>query len=163
STLALTDSSGTQQTSYTYDPFGNSAATGQASANPYQFTGRENDGTGLDYYRARYYSPSLQRFIAQDPLKLRVNPEPITEHGLTSSAGRSSRNASAGIGDINLYEYGRDDPINHTDATGLAAITGQSCGEGYPFLYQECVDACEAGGEEWEDYCRELPFSSTPT
>ena len=68
STLALTDSSGTTQTSYTYDPFGNTAATGQASSNPYQFTGRENDGTGLDYYRARYYDPRIARFISQDPM-----------------------------------------------------------------------------------------------
>ena len=39
-----------------------------SNANPYQFTGRENDGTGLYFYRARYYSPTFQRFIAQDPL-----------------------------------------------------------------------------------------------
>ena len=44
SSLALTDSTGTIQTQYSYDPFGNSASSGQASSNPYQFTGRENDG-----------------------------------------------------------------------------------------------------------------------
>ncbi|MGC1191584.1 MAG: RHS repeat-associated core domain-containing protein, partial [Candidatus Binatus sp.] len=68
STLTLTDSSGTTQTSYTYDPFGNTGASGQSSSNPYQFTGRENDGTGLDYYRARYYDPRIARFISQDPM-----------------------------------------------------------------------------------------------
>ncbi len=56
STLALTDSTGTLQTQYTYDPFGNSTSSGAASTNPYQYTGRENDGTGLQYSRARYYS-----------------------------------------------------------------------------------------------------------
>ena len=61
-------STGTTQTLYTYDPFGNTAATGQTSSNPYQFTGRENDGTGLDYYRARYYDPGIARFISQDPM-----------------------------------------------------------------------------------------------
>jgi len=35
----------------------------------YQFTGRENDGTGLYYYRARYYQ--LQRFISEDPIDVR--------------------------------------------------------------------------------------------
>jgi RHS repeat-associated protein len=40
------------------------------SANPYQFTGRENDGTGLYFYRARYYSPTFQRFVSQDPIGL---------------------------------------------------------------------------------------------
>ena len=34
----------------------------------YGFTGREPDAeTGLQYYRARYYDPSLGRFIAEDP------------------------------------------------------------------------------------------------
>ena len=58
STLALADSSGNLNTSYTYEPFGNTTISG-SSGNPYQFTGRENDGTGLYYYRARYYSPTL--------------------------------------------------------------------------------------------------------
>jgi RHS repeat-associated protein len=39
-----------------------------ASANPFTYTGREDDGTGLMYYRARYYDPELEVFIAQDPL-----------------------------------------------------------------------------------------------
>jgi YD repeat-containing protein len=65
STLALADSSGAVQTSYTYEPFGNTTASGASSANPFQFTGRENDGTGLYFYRARYYSPTLQRFVGQ--------------------------------------------------------------------------------------------------
>ncbi|MBI4690152.1 MAG: hypothetical protein HY754_07785 [Nitrospirae bacterium] len=28
----------------------------------------ENDNTGLYYYRARYYSPELHRFISEDPI-----------------------------------------------------------------------------------------------
>jgi RHS repeat-associated protein len=71
STIALTDSSGAVNTSYAYDPFGN-VAIGGSSANPYQFTGRENDGTGLYYYRARYYSPRFQRFVSQDPISFRL-------------------------------------------------------------------------------------------
>jgi YD repeat-containing protein len=53
STLALADSSGAIQTSYTgacpersrREPFGNTIASGASSTNPYQFTGRENNGT----------------------------------------------------------------------------------------------------------------------
>jgi RHS repeat-associated protein len=70
STIALTDSAGTVQTEYIYEPFGKATATGLSSFNPYQYTGRENDNTGLYYYRARYYHPGLQRFIADDPLNL---------------------------------------------------------------------------------------------
>jgi len=38
------------QTTYTYEPFETTAVTGQTNTNSYQYTGRENDGTGLDYY-----------------------------------------------------------------------------------------------------------------
>jgi len=53
STIGLVNSSGTIAGSYTYQPFGKSTAGGTATT-PFQFTGRENDGTGLYYYRARY-------------------------------------------------------------------------------------------------------------
>jgi RHS repeat-associated protein len=94
STLALADSSGAINTSYTYEPFGNTTIGG-SNANPYQFTGRENDGIGLDFYRARYYSSTLQRFVSQDPIGF---------------AG----------GDTNLYGYLANDPINWADPLGLA-------------------------------------------
>jgi RHS repeat-associated protein len=104
-TLALTDSSGSLNTTYTYDPFGNTTVNGP-STNSYQFTGRENDGTGLYFYRARYYSPTFQRFISQDPIGF---------------AG----------GDANLYGYVRNDPISRRDETGqgpfLAVGVGAAC------------------------------------
>lgn len=67
STLRLTDAAGSVTTSYSYEAFGKTTITG-TSANPFQYTGRENDGTGVYYYRARYYSPTMQRFISEDPL-----------------------------------------------------------------------------------------------
>ncbi|TLY46761.1 MAG: RHS repeat-associated core domain-containing protein, partial [Gammaproteobacteria bacterium] len=69
STLALTDTSRAIQQTYAYEPYGEVTSTG-SSNNPYQYTGRENDGTGLYYYRARYYSPSMKRFISEDPIGL---------------------------------------------------------------------------------------------
>src|SRR5262249_48328219 len=65
-----------------------------SSAHAAQFTGRENDGTGLYYYRARYYSPQLGRFISEDPLEF---------------AG----------GDVNLYTYVGNRPTGATDPQGL--------------------------------------------
>ncbi|HEX6291760.1 MAG TPA: RHS repeat-associated core domain-containing protein [Herpetosiphonaceae bacterium] len=94
STLALVDGSGAVQTEYTYDPFGNTTASGAPNANASQYTGRENDGTGLYYYRARYYSPTFQRFISEDPMGF---------------AG----------GDVNLYAYVGNSPTNFTDPRGL--------------------------------------------
>jgi RHS repeat-associated protein len=72
STLALTDSAGLVQNEYTYEPFGKTTTTGVASTNAFKYTGREDDGTGLYYYRARYYHPALQRFVSEDPIVLGV-------------------------------------------------------------------------------------------
>jgi RHS repeat-associated protein len=96
STLALTDSSGAINTSYTYEPFGNTTIGG-SKPNPYQFTGRENDGTGLYFYRARYYSPTFQRFIAQDPWDF-IGGGP------------------------NLYEYAAGDPVDLRDPSGNEVV-----------------------------------------
>src|SRR2546427_6895291 len=51
---------------YTYEPFGQTVTTGAVSSSPFQYTGRENDGTGVYYYRARYYHPQLSRFVSED-------------------------------------------------------------------------------------------------
>jgi RHS repeat-associated protein len=68
STIALVDANGNLVTQYAYDPFGNTTVLGATSTNPSQYTGRENEGNGLYFYRARYYSPLLGRFINEDPL-----------------------------------------------------------------------------------------------
>lgn len=57
--------------SYGYSPYGEAAAVGPDTAdNPLQYTSQKNDGTGLDFYRARYYDPVLKRFISSDPIGL---------------------------------------------------------------------------------------------
>lgn len=70
SPVAVTDATGTVQTEYTYEPFGKTTYSGASNSNSYQYTGRENDGTGLYYYRARFYQPQLQRFISGDSVNL---------------------------------------------------------------------------------------------
>lgn len=69
STLALADSAGIQ-TQYTYAPYGETSQSGTASGNAFQYTGRENDGSGLYYYRARYYDAVKSRFVSEDPIGL---------------------------------------------------------------------------------------------
>jgi RHS repeat-associated protein len=67
----LTDATGAVTSSYNYSPYGSisSPTTSPANtANPFGFTGREQDETGLVYMRARYYDPSIERFISDDPL-----------------------------------------------------------------------------------------------
>jgi RHS repeat-associated protein len=70
STIALTDSTGTITQQYSYDPYGNvtQSDTTTGFTNPYLYTGREADSTGLYYYRARYYSPTMGRFISEDSI-----------------------------------------------------------------------------------------------
>jgi RHS repeat-associated protein len=111
STVGLVGSAESIATSFTYQPSGATTVSGSANGNSYEFTGRENDGAGLYYYRARYYSPTFQRFIAQDPLDF---------------AG----------GDANLYRYVVDNPTNYRDPSGrglLGAGIGAVVGgiEGY--------------------------------
>jgi RHS repeat-associated protein len=68
SSIALTDSNGAVHTEYTYEPYGGTTVTG-STTNSFQYTNRENDQTGLYYYRARYYDPRLGRFISEDPIR----------------------------------------------------------------------------------------------
>lgn len=96
SVIALTDEAGAIKKQYVYDPFGNVTISGEASDNPLQYTGRENDGTGLYYYRARYYSPELQRFISEDPIGF--------------------------VGGPNLYSYLANNTVNFVDPLGLWGI-----------------------------------------
>lgn len=94
STFALSDSTGGLQAQYTYEPFGNTAATGAPSTNAFQYTGRENDGSSLYYYRARYYEPGISRFLSEDPVGL---------------AG----------GSVDLYSYVTNSPVMQGDPSGL--------------------------------------------
>jgi RHS repeat-associated protein len=55
-------------TSVAYEPYGTTTQSGTNTGNSQQYAGRENDGTGLYYNRARYYNPALGRFISEDPI-----------------------------------------------------------------------------------------------
>ncbi|MBN4054621.1 hypothetical protein JYT87_02820 [Nitrospira defluvii] len=94
STLELSDEAGAVVTTYEYEAFGKTTING-TPPNPFQYTGRKNDGTGLYYYRARYYSSGLQRFVSKDPLPCE----------------RRKGN--------NLYSYVDNNPTNFIDPLGL--------------------------------------------
>lgn len=70
SIVGLADQTGSVPTSYSYEPYGKTTVSGTPSASYFGFTGRENDSTGtlsLYNYRARSYSPTLHRFLTEDP------------------------------------------------------------------------------------------------
>jgi RHS repeat-associated protein len=107
SVLALTDVDGDVVESYTYSAYGSmrlfdntgTEITTSVSllGNPYGYTGRRFDTeAGLLYYRNRYYSPELGRFLTRDP------------------AGH--------VDGMNLYAYVRGNPLAYIDPWGLQAM-----------------------------------------
>jgi RHS repeat-associated protein len=80
-----------------YDAFGASAG-GVARLSPFGFTGEAHDSeSGLVYLRARYYDPTIGRFISRD-----------------SYASQPA------------YVYAGNDPVNFTDPTGHFQMTDQT-------------------------------------
>ncbi len=96
SVLALTDPQGNPTTTYAYSAYGKTEPAGAPSENPVQYTGRENDNTGLYYYRARYYVAEMGRFISSDPIGL--------------------------AGGLNTYAYVANRPTVFTDPLGLRTL-----------------------------------------
>jgi RHS repeat-associated protein len=94
SVIAQAKADHSMETFYAYSPYGRTTTLGVDDGNPLQFTGRENDGTGLYYYRARYYDPVLKRFISDDPIGI--------------------------AGGTNLYAYVGGNPVSRIDPSGLA-------------------------------------------
>jgi RHS repeat-associated protein len=81
------------QNSYLYSVWGETASSGPDGSNPIQYTARENDGTGLYFYRARYYDPRTKRFLSEDPIGI--------------------------AGGVNLFTYAGNDPVSLNDPLGL--------------------------------------------
>jgi RHS repeat-associated protein len=96
STLALADASGDVQTSYSFDPFGATSVMGASSANSLGFQGRENDETGLYYYRARYLHSGTARFVSEDQIAFSDT--------------------------FNLFTFVGNSPTNYVDPTGHSKI-----------------------------------------
>ncbi|MBP0035957.1 MAG: RHS repeat-associated core domain-containing protein, partial [Roseofilum sp. Belize BBD 4] len=85
---------------YNYDAYGNLIA-GNGSENPYLFAGEQRDvETGLDYLRARYYDPTLGRFISRDAYQGSLN-DPMSQH---------------------KYQYAHANPVVNTDPSGYFSL-----------------------------------------
>jgi|GEM_PF-441215 len=101
----MTDSDGNVVEKYAYDAWGKTVIkkaddnilTKSAIGNRFMFTGREFDSeTGLYFYRNRYYSPKMGRFLQEDLI---------------------------GYYDgMNLYQYVHNNPLNFIDPFGLFNI-----------------------------------------
>ncbi|HZM74343.1 MAG TPA: RHS repeat-associated core domain-containing protein [Candidatus Limnocylindrales bacterium] len=136
SVIGLVNDGGTVTTSYTYDPYGKVTATGAASTNTQQYTGREYDvATGLQNNRLRYYSPDLGRFISQDP-------------------------AGFAGGSTNQYLYALGDPVNLSDPNGdcpicaivVAGIISGGIGVGLGYLDAKLSGRKYTWGDALKDF-----------
>jgi RHS repeat-associated protein len=129
STVALTASAGTVEAEYTYDPFGKTTATGVSSSNSFQYTGRENDGSGLYYYRMRYYSPELQRFVSEDPYLHPIYGK-CPAVGLTPAIVNLVSIALDNPQNLSTYGYVGNNPLRYIDPFGLERCDplSSSCG-----------------------------------
>jgi RHS repeat-associated protein len=132
SVYGLTNQSGVLKEGYQYDAYGRqtvftpgvsgvvhfgdgdviTVGGHSALSNNYLYTGQRFDAeTGLDYYKSRYDSPELGRFISRDPIEY-------------------------GGGDINLYAYVHDNPSNSADPVGMQEIMPPAL---EPFLYPRII------------------------
>jgi RHS repeat-associated protein len=68
-----------------------------------EFTGQRLDGTGLYYYNARYYDPTIGRFISADTVVQNVNNPQC----------------------FNRYSYVLNNPLNSIDPTGNVRIDAE--------------------------------------
>ena len=128
SVIGTANSAGTSTAIHSYGPYGEpNIATGIR----FRYTGQQFIGSlNLYYYKARFYSPALGRFLQTDPI------------GTTD--------------DLNLYAYVGNNPINFNDPTGtfvwfVPVVTGAvgaiAGGVGYT-----AGNAIVGGDFSWSDF-----------
>jgi RHS repeat-associated protein len=134
SVIATTVQNGTVQATERFDAWGNVAASSGSIAQ-YGYTGREPDATGLMYYRARYYDPTIGRFTQRDPIGLQ--------------------------GGINEYGYVEGNPVNGTDPDGryvrqiLGGVFNTIIGASVTYLTDH------NGTTTWQQYSRNAAVDFT--
>jgi RHS repeat-associated protein len=95
SVVATANTAGASTGIYSYSPYGEPNTTA-ATGPRFRYTGQQLiPELGLYYYKARFYSPVLGRFLQTDPIGTKD--------------------------DQNLYAYVGNNPMNRTDPSGLLA------------------------------------------
>lgn len=95
--VGLVDGTGNTLNSYTYDMWGAPTTASESLPQPFRYSGELWDSsTGLQYLRARWYDPSIGRFITQDTY----------EGDITNPLS------------LNLYAYVDNNPLTRWDPSG---------------------------------------------
>lgn len=96
----LRDNSGVVN-EYSYDSWGNPTISKKELHNPFLYSGEFYDETtGLQYLRARWYDPSIGRFLSEDTYEGKLT-NPLS---------------------LNLYTYAENNPLQYNDPTGNFAF-----------------------------------------
>jgi RHS repeat-associated protein len=99
SVVGLSGTGGNYLNSYSYLPFGESLTKTETVANSFEYVGQfgvMNEANGLDFMRARFYTPGEGRFISADPIGVK--------------------------GGVNLYLYTQNAPVSFIDVNGKSII-----------------------------------------
>ena len=117
----ITDQRGKVRTVYRYYAFGKKRFS-KGEKKRHSFTGREDeDEFGLMYYRARYYDPSIGRFISPDPFTRGPDDPRISYrnnwyakiHGEATLYGEWLNPHN-----FNRYLYCNNNPVRYVDPLG---------------------------------------------
>ncbi len=141
STAEVTGPSGNVLNRYAYSPFGNSLARIEVTDNNFEFVGQfgvERQTDSLHLMRARFYRGPEGRFSQTDPSELKG-------------------------GDLNLYRYAENSPVNSSDPSGLQTVwrplvhtvrpsqAPRPSIYGRPDVLSDLADFTDAGREKFED------------
>ncbi|MFC6547154.1 RHS repeat-associated core domain-containing protein [Cohnella cellulosilytica] len=148
--VELRDAQGELLNRYEYDTWGNILSKEEEVYNPFRYSGEYwDDSTGLQYLRARWYDPTIGRFINEDSYQGELN-NPLT---------------------LNLYIYVANNPLIYRDPSGHEMAGDGKYGS---FVYDQLkylgdVWRASAGDSilqaqihDTADYLRFLAGSGTP-
>jgi RHS repeat-associated protein len=121
--LAKADANGNIIATYDYTPYGTAVTSMNPAPNGPGYTGHVNDpDTGLMYMQARYYDPTVGRFLSIDP----VGP------------------AAGEIGYFNRYSYVGNNPTSRIDPFGLYYCKTKGGCQDFDKAYAKLKDAAGA-------------------
>jgi RHS repeat-associated protein len=118
--VQVNDATGAVEATYQSLPFGDgytpNFATGTDDPTENHFTNKERDTeSGNDFFNARYYNSNTARFLSPDPLPW------IGWQGGSKDSQEKFDMWIANPQNLNEYAYVNNNPMNHTDPTGMNA------------------------------------------
>jgi RHS repeat-associated protein len=122
----MTDDSGNSLGEIKYLPFGETRSGSVPT--DVQFTGQRHDGTGLYYYNARYYDPTIGRFISPDTI-------------ISNPANPQS---------FNRYSYCLNNPLKYIDPSGHIVAFSPSGDPSNPSYYMTILQNARILKEAWD-------------